>query len=73
MAASVVPFTFRLAAVDLTAFAVPSLTFRFQQFLQIVPTMKHELRKMAEERMTSRLATMPMFKDLDSSQVCAVI
>ena len=49
------------------------LTFRFQQFLQIVPTMKHELRKMAEERMTSRLATMPMFKDLDSSQVCAVI
>ena len=31
--------------------------------------MKHELRKMAEERMTSRLATMPMFKDLDSSQV----
>ena len=52
---------------------MPSLTFRFQQFLQIVPTMKHELRKMAEERMTSRLATMPMFKDLDSSQVCAVI
>ncbi len=51
---------------------LPGIAFRFQQFLQIVPTMKHELRKMAEERMTSRLATMPMFKDLDSSQVCAV-
>jgi CRP-like cAMP-binding protein len=42
---------------------------QFEQFLQIVPSMKQELKKMAEQRMTTKIATLPLFKDLSEDNL----